>query len=255
VGRTLEKLRSVARNRLGGTLWSILKLEWSLPSGLKVTVGSFAEWITYNDIFVDGEYDVAIRHAVQHSTPGSVVLDVGGNVGYFALRFADLWLRERQSDEFRLVGVEGSPHTFAMLQSRLRQGPLNGHTDYRFGLAGKREGQARISTSRFHVTDSIVMGDPEKGTPVPFLDLSSVVPADARIALLKCDIEGAEQMFLENYPDLLRRTDSAVIELQHQICDTKLCVRLLEEAGLVHAQRLRDFSPSATVDFFVRPNA
>lgn len=248
---SLERFRRIARGRLGGKLWSLLSPEWTLPSGLKVTVASWAEWVTYNDIFVDGEYDIPIRHAVQHAAPGSVVLDVGGNVGYFALRFADLWLRERQTSQFKLVGVEGSPRTYPRLLSRLDQEALKGRADYRFGLAGERSGEAKISTSEFHVTDSIVTGD-GSGTSVPFLDLSTVVPPDVRISLIKCDIEGAEMMFIENYPDLLRRTDSIVIELQHQMYDSERCVTLLEEAGLHHEQRLRDFSPSATVDFFVR---
>ena len=247
----LDRLGRIARGRLGGTLWQILRPEWTLPSGLKITIASWAEWVIYNDIFVDGEYDIPIRHAVQHAAPGSVALDVGGNVGYFALRFADLWLRERGAAELKLVGVEGSPRTYPRLLERLDQEALKGRTDYRFGLAGERSGSAKISTSEFHVTDSIVAGD-GSGTSVPFLDLTTVAPDDARISLIKCDIEGAEMMFIENYPDLLRRTDSIVIELQHQMYDSKKCVTLLQEAGLQHAQRLRDFSPDATVDFFVR---
>ena len=250
MGKALQRLGRIARGRFGAKLWSILSPEWTLPSGLKVAIASWAEWVTYNDIFVDGEYDVPIRHAVQHAGAGDVVLDVGGNVGYFALRFADLWTRERK-DPFKIIGVEGSPHTYRRLLERLRQDALSGKTDYLFGLAGKKSGEARISTSDFHVTDSIVTGD-GSGPSVPFLDLSTVVPANSRIALIKCDIEGAEMMFIENYPDLLRRTDSIVIELQHQMYNSERCFTLLEEAGLHHAQRLRDFSPSATVDFFVR---
>lgn len=247
----LERLKRSARGRLGGTMWSVLSPEWALPSGLKVTLASWAEWVTYNDIFVDGEYDVPIRHAVKHAKPGDVVLDIGGNVGYFALRMADFWVRERSAEDLRIVGVEGSPETYALLQARLDQEALAGRVDYRFGLAGERSGEAKICTSEFHVTNSIVTGD-GSGTSVPFLDLTKVVPEDARIALIKCDIEGAEMMFVENYPDLLRRTDSIVIELQHEMYDSKRCVKLLEEAGLTLDQRLRDFSPSATVDFFVR---
>jgi FkbM family methyltransferase len=251
VNRALEKLNSVARGRFGGKLWSILSPEWRLPSGLKVKVASWAEWVTYNDIFVDGEYDVPIRHAIAHAGPDAVILDVGANVAYFALRFSDLWMRERTNESFRLIGIEGSPNVFPTLQQRLRQDLLNGKAGYRFGLAGKRSGEARISSSEFHVTNSIITGD-GSGAAVPFLDVSTVVPTDARIALLKCDIEGAEQMFIENYPDLLRRTDSAVFEFQHEICDAERCIALLAEAGLPHVKQLRQYG-STTVDFFVRP--
>ena len=120
MAKALERLGRIARGRFGAKLWSLLRPEWTLPSGLKVTIASWAEWVTYNDIFVDGEYDVPIHHAVQHAGAGDVVLDVGGNVGYFALRFADLWTRERK-DAFKIIGVEGSPHTYPRLLERLRQ--------------------------------------------------------------------------------------------------------------------------------------
>jgi FkbM family methyltransferase len=251
VNKALEKFNRVARGRFGGKLWSILGPEWQLRSGLKVKVASWAEWVTYNDIFVDGEYDVPIQHAIAHAASDAVILDVGANVGYFALRLSDLWIRNRPDGSFRLIGVEGSPHVFPTLRERLRQNPLDGKTHYHFGLAGKRSGQARISSSEFHVTNSIVTGDGAHGESVPFLDVSTLVAAGTPIALLKCDIEGAEQMFIENYPDLLRRTDSAVFEFQHDICDSDRCVGLLKEAGLSHAQQLRELG-STTVDFFIR---
>jgi FkbM family methyltransferase len=243
-------LNRIARGRFGGKLWSILRPEWTLPSGLKIKVASWAEWVTYNDIFVDGEYDVPIRHTIQHAANDPIILDVGANVAYFALRFSDLWMRERPDQCFRIIGIEGSPHVFPKLQQRLRQDLLDGKVDYRFGLAGKRSGEARISSSEFHVTNSIVTGK-ASGAAVPFLDVSTVMPADARISLLKCDIEGAEQMFIENYPDLLRRTDSAVFEFQHEICDAERCIALLAEAGLSHVEQLRRYA-STTVDFFIR---
>jgi FkbM family methyltransferase len=251
VNKALEKFNRVARGRFGGKLWSILSPEWRLPSGVEVKVASWAEWVTYNDIFVDGEYDVPIRHAISHADSNAIILDVGANVGYFALRLSDLWMRERPDESFRLIGIEGSPHVFPTLQRRIRQALLVGKAHYHFGLAGKRSGEARISSSEFHVTNSIVTGDGAHGASVPFIDVSTVVPADTRIALLKCDIEGAEQMFIENYPDLLRRTDSAVFEFQHDICDAERCIALLKEAGLSHAKQLRECG-STTVDFFVR---
>ena len=39
-------------------------------------------------------------------------------------------------------------------------------------------------------------------------------------SLLKCDIEGAELLFLENYEDLLGKVRNAVFELHHEQCDT-----------------------------------
>jgi len=56
---------------------------------------------------------------------------------------------------------------------------------------------------------------------------------EGRIGLLKCDIEGAELVFLKNYPRLLERTDIAVLELHPQLCNQEECISLLRAAGLV----------------------
>lgn len=70
------------------------------------------------------------------------------------------------------------------------------------------------------------------GQAVPFLDLESVLPARRRVNLLKCDIEGAEELFLESYSGLLGRIDVAVFEFHRELCDVGRCMRLIEEAGL-----------------------
>jgi hypothetical protein len=74
----------------------------------------------------------------------------------------------------------------------------------------------------------------------------------SRIHLLKCDIEGSEQMFLENYPDILAMTDAVVMELHPELCDVQHCRQLLNDAGLEHAMTIRDM-PDQSVEYFVRP--
>ncbi|MFY9825859.1 MAG: hypothetical protein WAM82_31100, partial [Thermoanaerobaculia bacterium] len=91
-------------------LWRLPNLRRRLPSGLELTVESPADWTLYNDIFADGEYDAAIRDALGDAPAGRplTVLDLGANVGYFALRLGDLALRHDGVD-LRLVAVEASP--------------------------------------------------------------------------------------------------------------------------------------------------
>jgi hypothetical protein len=88
-------------------------------------------------------------------------------------------------------------------------------------------------------------------TPVPFIDLYSVIPQTERISLLKCDIEGAEQLFLEVYRDLLLRVDAAVIEFHLDRCDIRTCFQHLRDAGLVPESQLRATSGLA-VHLFTR---
>jgi hypothetical protein len=71
-----------------------------------VKVASKGEWWVYNDIFVDGEYDMPIHTALEDRSPVRpfIVLDLGANVGYFALRVLDL------------IGSQGSRTSIPTLQ-------------------------------------------------------------------------------------------------------------------------------------------
>lgn len=66
-------------------LYKLLDLDYRLQSGLTLKVASKGEWWTYNDIFLNHEYDVAIEEAIEGRSGKNsfTVLDLGGNVGYF----------------------------------------------------------------------------------------------------------------------------------------------------------------------------
>jgi FkbM family methyltransferase len=214
------------------TLYRLLHLKHKLRSGLTVNVTSMGEWWVYNDIFVDGEYDSAIQVAL-NSLPSArpfVVLDLGANVGYFAFRVLDLLAGKEQPLDITMV--EGSPKTFAELQSRMAGKELQAfHETLLCGLVGNVEGSAFIRESSIHVKSTVSDPKTAPGTKVAFVDLNRAMREKAEIDLLKCDIEGSELLFIKNYPDLLRRVRYAVIELHHDQCDTNEAIRLLQCAG------------------------
>jgi hypothetical protein len=63
------------------------------------------------------------------------------------------------------------------------------------------------------------------------VDLEQFVPPGA-VNLIKCDIEGAEEEFLANYPQLLERTRYLAIEFHSHLCDVPRCKAMIESAGL-----------------------
>ena len=236
------------------SLYRVLDLEHTLKSGLTVKVASKGEWWTYNDIFVDGEYDVPIRKALQGRSPGRpfVVLDLGANVGYFAARVLDLIGQqglEQVSPDITMI--EGSPKTFRELEKRVRsQQQLTMSVRLVHGLVGQREGSALIRESAVHVKNTIVGVPARNGVRVDFVELDSLMADKPEIDLLKCDIEGAELVFIENYPGLLSKVRDAVVELHHDQCDTKECVRLMEAMGF--RQTVLRSTDSFSVCFFAR---
>jgi FkbM family methyltransferase len=235
-------------------VWMRLNPSWTLRSGIVIRVLNYNDWMIYNDIFVDGEYDGAIEHllgAAGDLRRPARVLDLGGNMGFFTLRLADAFL-QRNRQQFEVLMVEGSPSTFAELQQRLAANEtlLAGRVRAVHGLAGERSGTAEIAENHLH-GENTLFSKSGKLRAVPFLDLEQLVAAWERLDLLKCDIEGAEELFLRNYPELLRRTDRAVFELHHDQCDVPRCRHLLAEAGLQQEKVVREFG-HCSVEFFVR---
>jgi FkbM family methyltransferase len=235
-------------------LYQSLQLEYTLESGLVLKVASKGEWWTYNDIFVNHEYDLPIRKALESHPSGYplTVLDLGANVGYFTLRVVDLMrhapLGITAAD---MTLVEGSPATHRELRYRLKLQTLP-QVNLRVvhGLVGQRDGVGIIHESAIHVKNTIRAPSKYGGVRVGFVDLSKLMEGKPEIDLLKCDIEGAEQLFIENYGDLLHRVKHAVFEFHHEQCDTAKCVSILEQTGF--RQRVLRSGDGISICFFSR---
>ena len=230
-----------------------IDLKWTLQSGLVVNVKNYAEWVIYNDIFVDSEYDLPIQTLLNSSLENQKlnIIDLGANVGFFTLRLADLLIKNDKSD-FHVTLVEGSPSIYNELVSRLKtQKVVEEHLNIVNGLVGELQGKAKIVEQDFHVMNTVNFDNQSKGKYVNFIDLNSLFPKDVDIDLLKCDIEGSELIFLENYKDFLLRVKNAVFELHHDRCDTLKCREILRDAGLINHKNIRTES-NFSVDFFWR---
>src|SRR5688572_11630637 len=241
------------KNKLRKFVWMRLNPSWTLNSGLVIRVLNYNDWMIYNDIFVEREYDAAIEDLLAESDASRPlqVLDLGGNVGFFTLRLAHLLLQAGRTD-FRVTMVEGSPSTYPELLERLGANKelLGDRVTALHGLAGNRTGEAQIVQGVAH-GENTIFGETSRGTTVPFLDLEKLAGNWPRIHLLKCDIEGAEEIFLGNYSDLLAKTDRAVFEFHHDKCDIPHCRQMLADAGLSPAKTIREFG-HCSVELFSR---
>ncbi|HEX6750632.1 MAG TPA: FkbM family methyltransferase [Longimicrobium sp.] len=218
-----------------------LDLQWRLQSGLTLWVRGAADWYLYNEIFVDGEYDLAIDTALGRAPAGAPlrVLDLGANVGYFTLRLVHRLRLASPERPFHVTMVEGSPGLSREAAQRVVE--ANGlHEQVRLvhGLAGERSGSARLREGDFHPQNGLAADG--TGTEVAFVDLDALLPAGEPIDLLKCDIEGSEERFAESYGALLGRVGTVVVELHPGLCDTDRCLALMRDAGLGEATVLRE---------------
>lgn len=209
-----------------------------LRSGVRINVRSHPDWIVFNEIFVNGDYDRAIADALgpepARATRPFVALDLGANSGFFTLRLFDLLRRAAPERPARVIAVEGAQSTYDLMVRRVvRDNGLGGEVTALRGLVGARTGQAAFSEYPSTTTNNIFDRN-LAARQVPYVDLEVHLSPAAEVDLLKCDIEGAEELFLNSYPDLLRRTRVAAVELHARFVDVEACRRSLREAGLTH---------------------
>jgi len=238
-----------ARNLKERLSWQHLSLRWKLETGIYVQVESRAEWVIYNDIFVENEYDIPIDKSISHFAKTTTdkaqftFLDIGANVGYFTLRAIDLVRRSRLSNvELQAVLVEGSPTVYETLKSRIEVQILDKEIEKISmikGLVGELQGEARINESDFHVMNSVLSNKDAKGKLVPYIDLNLVCSQYSVINLVKCDIEGSEEKFIENHKTLLEKTKLAVFEFHPHLCNVPRCFEILREVGFENYTSLR----------------
>jgi FkbM family methyltransferase len=244
--QTLQPLRRLLR--LGDAQptpdpWNAIDLSHTFKSGVTVSIRSMSDWYVFNEVFVEADYDPAIdlltRRSDKQTRP--LVLDLGANVGYFAARVVDRLTIQRAGEYADLILVEGSPTVFRQLEERI---PGMAVGDFAVSatnaLVGQREGSGTISEVEFGARNTMMPSHNAGISPlsqmshheVSFVDLAALV-GSRRIALLKCDVEGSEQRFVETYlSDLLPRTDAAVFELHHRLCDVPRCLEILSDCGL-----------------------
>lgn len=234
-----------------GFLLRRLKLTHSLPTGITVRIASFADWSIYNDVFVDGEYDAPIRMAFSKADGKIRILDLGANVGLFLKRVLHIRRSEFPQIAVEIICVEGAPETFAILQCETPTLLPSESVELLHGLAGKRSGHAFLTRNAFHAMTKLARNNGNEGIRVEFVDLSKATQHWENIDLLKCDIEGAEQMVFENYGDLLLKVEIGVCEFHLYCTDRTSCLRIAKDKGLT-AQQTIYANQHVSVDILVR---
>lgn len=254
-------------------MWRQLNIVASVTPSITLDVIGGGDWFVCNELFIKGEYDAAIIAALQPHLADSgsriVALDLGGNIGFFALRLASVALNLGiDLARITLISVEADRENF----TRLVDGTKNWSTDWPGfkavrGLVGERSGSATLYQSPMHVAITSKAGKPGpdglsrpaksdlRQDSVAYIDLESLLLPSRPIDLVKCDIEGSEHDFLRTYPDLLRRTRNLAVEFHHEMCDIPACRSLLGQAGLSLTRTLSDEQTPPgrrTTEFFSR---
>jgi FkbM family methyltransferase len=234
--------------------WGLLDLECELRSGLHVQIRNRADWEVYNEVLVNGEYDAPIDYALDRHEANRpfVVVDLGGNVGYFAFRCADECLMRGIGEQLSLVIVEGAPLLFRELQRRVSAQPLLcDKVHLLHGLVGRKVGEAYITGSHLHYSNIAWEEERAGSSRVAFIDLEKQLAGFATIDLIKCDIEGSEFDFIDNYENLLKKTRAVVIEFHRFGRNLEEARDKLSQYGFDRCSVLRE-APFYSIEFYTR---
>ena len=233
-------------------------MNWTLRSGVRVILRSYADWCSYNEIFVNDEYTMPIRETIASVAGPLRVLDLGANFGYFTLKLADMFSQERASNDLSVWMVEASGSVCEELKRRIGQSGARIQWTVTNGLVGKRTGTARLNYAREDNQNFVDKGGERDlwagvgGTDeVTYLDIATLAADAPVIDLIKCDIEGSEFDFIESYPDLLQKTERMVIEFHTAFGDVAAALERLKDAGFTRSIVLRE-DPSIPVIYLSR---
>jgi len=235
-----------------GKAFNFIQLKSKLSTGTPIEIKNRMEWIIYNDIFVEGDYDLSIQNVLNAPDSDINILDLGANVGFFDLRVAHLASLNQSKKRITITAIEGSKNLCEELTKRLA--PLNVNANMKIdivhGLVGSRSGAGLLYQFKDHGLNSTlrISGKPVE---ISYIDLTEACRQFKEIHLLKCDIEGSELSFIKNYPDLLRKTRAIVIEFHPEFCDVDQCIQTLKEHDFIESETKKDYG-NCFIQYFRR---
>jgi FkbM family methyltransferase len=168
--------------------------------------GFLALYAAYKQYFEAGPID-----RLQEFVPGgSVVIDVGANVGFFSVRFAQ-WV----GDSGEVISIEPEERNYASLISALKRKNLASRVRALKAVAAAVPGTTYLEINQLHPADHKLSRD-GTGLAVEAVRLDDLIEdkGNLRPGLVKIDVQGAEMLVLQGASDILRLSGPALfIEL------------------------------------------
>jgi FkbM family methyltransferase len=147
--------------------------------------------------------------------PGSTVVDVGANIGFFSLRFAT-WVGRGG----HVIAIEPEARNIASLQRRVTRAGLSGVVTCVQAAAADRSGEVKLAINPGHPGDHHLADD---GEPVTAVTLDELTADDSRrVTLVKIDVQGAESMVLAGARRLIGQHRPAIFVEVHEPSLTRL---------------------------------
>ena len=143
---------------------------------------------------------------------GSLVIDVGANVGFFSLRFAR-WV----GDGGKVISIEPEDRNYNSLVSALEREGLLDRVEALKAVAAALPGMTHLEINPLHPADHKLSRD-GTGLPVTAVTLDELVQEKGHLrpALVKIDVQGAEMLVLKGADNILNIAGPALFIELHE---------------------------------------
>jgi FkbM family methyltransferase len=137
--------------------------------------------------------------------PGEVVIDIGANVGFFTKRFAR-WVSENGF----VIAVEPETSNFYHLCRNLEKSGKGSVVRTVQGVAAEQSGTLKLAVNPIHPGDHKIA---EAGVDVKAFTIDELVRKEpnARVCLMKIDVQGAEERVLRGAQETIERDYPAIL--------------------------------------------
>jgi len=144
---------------------------------------------------------------------GSLVIDVGANVGFFSLRFAK-WV----GDGGKVISIEPEDRNYDSLVSALKREDLLNRVHALKAVAAAMPGMMFLEINPLHPADHKLSRD-GTGLLVTAVTLDNLVRDKSylRPALVKIDVQGAEMLVLKGAANILKIAGPAFFIELHEV--------------------------------------
>ena len=173
----------------------------------------------FNRVFLVS-YDIYKRYVeagpidrLQEFVPhGSVVVDVGANVGFFSLRFAK-WV----GTEGRVFAIEPEGQNCKNLIEALRRQQLLDRVDVVKAVAAAESGTTFLEINPLHPADHKLSRD-GTGVVVDAVTIDALLRENGNLSpsLIKIDVQGAEMLVLQGAASILKSARPALFVELHE---------------------------------------
>jgi FkbM family methyltransferase len=143
---------------------------------------------------------------------GSLVIDVGANVGFFSVRFAD-WVGEGGV----VISIEPEGRNYDSLVSALRRAGFYNRARPLKAVAAASRGSMLLEINPLHPADHKLSRD-GTGLRVDAIALDDLIAdkGPLRPCLVKIDVQGAEMLVLEGATEILKAAKPALFVELHE---------------------------------------